>query len=109
MPVILCGCPPFKGKDIAFDILSEEHYIELLNRGIKGELAVDQDRVERLFRYLHYFFFMRTMPQTLVDVHDTVPLRYLFSKEELDSDPVFDEMFRCIDKKLEMDFSYFYK
>lgn len=110
VPVILCGCPPFKDKNIAFDILSEENYIELLNRGIKGELVVDQERVERLFRYLHYFFFMRTMPQTLVDVHDTVPLRYLFNKEEeLDSDPVFDEMFRCIDKKLEMDFSYFYK
>ena len=53
---------------------------------------------------------MRTMPQTLVDTHDTVPQKYLFTSEkELDEDPVFDEMYRCIENKAEMDFSRFYK
>lgn len=110
IPVILCGCPPFKDKNIAFDISSLENYIELLNKGLNGELKVDQDRLERLFRYIHYFFFMRTMPQTLVDVHDAAPQKYLFtSEEELDADPVFDEMFKCVENKTEMDFSRFYK
>ncbi len=110
IPVILCGCPPFKDKNVAFDITSQENYIDLLNQGSAGNLIVDQARIDRLFRYLHYFFFMRTMPQTLVDVHDTVPQRYLFtSEEELDADPVFDEMFKCIENKTEMDFSRFYK
>lgn len=110
IPVVLCGCPPFKDKNVAFDIVSQEKYIDLLNRGLDGELKVSQDRIDRLFRYLHYFFFMRTMPQTLVDAHDTVPQRYLFtSEEELDADPVFDEMFNCIENKTQMDFSHFYK
>lgn len=109
IPVILCGCPPFKDKNIAFDISSEEEYMELLEQGLNGELKVDGKRIERLFQYLHYFFFMRTMPQTLVEVHNTIPQKYLFnSEEELDSDPVFDKMFNCINNKEEMDFSTFY-
>ena len=109
IPIILCGCPPFKGKDVAFDVTSKEQYIELIEKGINGELSVTQERIDRLFRYLHYFFFMRTMPQTLVEVKDTVPQRFLFtSEEELDKDPVFDYMFRKISAKEELDFSGFW-
>lgn len=109
IPVILCGCPPFKDKNVVYDIASADEYKYLLDQGRKGLLVVDDDRKERLFRYLHYFFFMRTMPQTLVDIHDTVPQKYLFKNEdELNHDEVFEELYRCIENKQEMDFSRFY-
>lgn len=109
VPIILCGCPPFKDKDVAFDIDSVENYRALLERAINGELVVTEERKERLFKYLHYFFFMRTMPQTLLDIKDTIPKGYFFSSEkEMNSDLVFDEMYKKITAKEPMDFSRFY-
>ncbi len=109
VPIILCGCPPFKDKDVAFDIASVGEYRTLLEKGLKGELIVTEERKERLFKYLHYFFFMRTMPQTLVDIKDTIPNGYLFkSEDELDQDIVFEDMFQKITNKEQMDFSKFY-
>ncbi len=110
IPVILCGCPPFKDKNIAFDIASTEEYQDLLTKGINGELVVDDDRKERLFQYLHYFFFMRTMPQTLVEVKDASPVAFTIdSEKELDEDEVFEYLFHCIENKAEMDFSRYWK
>lgn len=109
-PVILCGCPPFKDKNIGFDIASEDDYEKLLEQGLSGNLFVDEDRRERLYKYMHYFFFIRTMPQTLAEVHDTSLLKYKFSTEkELDADPCFDYMFHCIEDEKPMDFSRFYE
>lgn len=109
-PVILCGCPPFKEKNIAFDITSKKEYVNLLEQGLSGNLFVDEARRERLYRYMHYFFFQRTMPQTLAEVYDTTLLKYKFSSEqELDEDPCFDYMFRCIEHQKPMDFSRFYE
>lgn len=110
VPIILCGCPPFKDKDVAFDIASVNDYDILLNKGMNGELVVTEDRINRLFKYLHYFFFMRTMPQTLVEIKDTIPQGYLFKNEdEMNSDPVFEDMFKKITNKEPMDFSRFYE
>lgn len=110
VPVILCGCPPFKDKNVAFDITSIDDYKVLVDKGLRGELTVTEERKDRLFRYLHYFFFMRTMPQTLVEIRDTVPLGFKFkTEEELDADPVFDDMFKKIINQEPMDFSKFYE
>lgn len=109
VPVILCGCPPFKDKNVVFDITSFEDYKKMIDRGLEKELVVTDERKERLFRYLHYFFFMRTMPQTLVKIKDTVPQGFNFTtEEELDADPVFDDMFKKINNQEPMDFSKFY-
>ena len=110
VPVILCGCPPFKDKNVAFDITSLDDYKKMIDRGLKGKLIVTEERKERLFRYLHYFFFMRTMPQTLVEIIDTVPQGFKFTtEEELDADSVFDDMFKKINNQEPMDFSGFYE
>lgn len=110
VPIILCGCPPFKDKDVTFDISSVKEYEMLLEKGLNGDLIVSDERVDRLFKYLHYFFFMRTMPQTLVEITDTIPHGYLFkSEEEMNVEPVFEDMFQKISKKEPMDFSAFYK
>ncbi|MCI8403024.1 MAG: hypothetical protein HFI38_13195 [Lachnospiraceae bacterium] len=110
VPVILCGCPPFKDKNVVFDITCVDDYNRLLDCGVKGELVVTKERKDRLFKYLHYFFFMRTMPQTLVDIKDTIPRGYLITNEdEMNKDPVFDDMFNKITNKEPMDFSRFYE
>lgn len=109
IPIVLCGCPPFRNKDIAFDMPSSDHYSMLLDKAMRGELTVSDDRIERLLKYIHYYFFQRTMPQTLMEIKDTLPQRYLFSSEkELDADPVFDEMYYCIENNIPMNFSRFY-
>ena len=109
IPVILCGCPPFKNKGIGFDISSIEHYLQLLDDGLAGKLKVSDERKETLFKFIDYFFFMRTMPQTLVEVKDCVPLNLLFNSEaELDADPVFDDLYKHIESKEPMDFSRFW-
>lgn len=109
-PVILCGCPPFQGEDVAFEINSKEQYLQRIEQGMRGELQVDRERAERLLRFVHKHFFVRTMPQTLVQVKDTIPERLLFkSEEDLDRDAVFDEMYRCIKEQKPMNFSRFYR
>ena len=109
IPVILCGCPPFKGKDIGYDITSVERYYSLLEQGLAGNLSVDDARRERLYRFIHYFFFERTMPETLLKITDNGPVGLRFTSDmELDGDPVFDYMYQCIEKKEQMDFSRFY-
>lgn len=109
VPIILCGCPPFRNKNIAFDIPSKDGYASVLDKAMRGELVVDDTRIERLLKYIHYYFFQRTMPQTLMDIKDTLPQRYLFNSEkELNEDTVFDEMYRCIENDVPMDFSHFY-
>lgn len=110
IPIILCGCPPFKDKNVVFDISSMDDYHKKLEEGMRGVLVVTQERIDRLYRYLHHFFFMRTMPQSLVDVKDTVPQAFLFAtEEELDKDAVFEDLFLKITNKESMDFSKFYE
>lgn len=109
VPIIIAGCPQYKDKNVGFDISSLQDYYDLIEKGIKGVLRVDDDRHYRLLQFMFYFYFKKTMPQTIISSNDAIPTGFMIKTEkELSNNPVMAELYKGIDSRKELDFSRFY-
>lgn len=110
VPMVVAGYPEFGKKNIMYDIQSTEEYINLLDKGLRGELKVEAQAKADLIKFAHYFFFETIMPETLLKLEDEDVVGFKFETEtELNEDLVFEDMFRKIRYKEPVDFSSYYE
>jgi hypothetical protein len=68
IPTILASEFFYTNKEITFDPKTKEDYFALICNAIKGNLAVDEERHERLLQYAFHYQFRRIMPETLMNL-----------------------------------------
>lgn len=108
-PVLLVGNPAFKNKGIVYDINSKKQYFDIINEGLINGLKVTDEQYENLLKFSYYYFFEKVMPETLVDIKDTVPYNFKFTNEqELMNNEELDYLYNCIENDIDINFNEFY-
>lgn len=108
-PVLLVGNPAFKNKGIVYDINSREQYFNMINHGLDNGLEVTEAQYEKLLKFSYYYFFEVVMPETLIDVKNTVPYGFKFNNEiELKNNKELDYIYDCIENDKKVNFDKFY-
>ena len=108
-PVLLVGNPAFKNKGIVYDINSREQYFNMIDNGLENGLEVTEAQYEKLLTFSYYYFFEVVMPETLLDIKDTVQYRFKFNNEmELKNNKELDYLYDCIENDKKINFDKFY-
>jgi hypothetical protein len=110
VPLVCAGPSPLKNKGIVYDAKSMKEYIDLLERGIRGELVVTNENKNCLLKFGYYHMFTRVMPQTFFEYDDEGGFKNLLfdSEKEIKENKVLDHLYQTINNQGRYSFDKFY-